>query len=78
MVDSIANYLGYEEQYLAEQIRKDHWQNAWNDMRRPGRLYGLFTEMNKIRRKEQRGLAVCNPQKSETIEIVLDDLFCIE
>ena len=52
LVKSIANYIGYEGQYLADQIQKDHWQNAWNDMRRSERLYGLFTETNKRSREE--------------------------
>ena len=56
VVDGIASYAGYRGQYLAEQIRKDHWQNAWNDMRRSERLYGLFTKTNKTSREEQREL----------------------
>ena len=61
VVDSIANYVGYEGQSLAEQIQKDDWQNAWNDMRRSERLYGLFTNTNTSRTEEGQALAVYKP-----------------
>ncbi|MEC7609003.1 MAG: ankyrin repeat domain-containing protein, partial [Verrucomicrobiota bacterium] len=58
VVDSIASYAVYEGQSLAEQIRKDDWQNAWNDMRRSERLYGLFTSTNTSSGEEQQALVV--------------------
>ena len=61
LVDSIANYAGYKKQFLADQIRKDDWQNAWNDMRRSERLYGLFTNTNTSRTEEGQALAVYKP-----------------
>ena len=61
LVDSIANYAGYKKQFLADQIRKDDWQNAWNDMRRSERLYGLFASTNKKSREEQRALVIYKP-----------------
>ena len=63
LVDSIANYAGYKKQFLADQIRKDDWQNAWNDMRRSERLYGLFTNTNTSSSEEQQALVVYKPQK---------------
>ena len=58
VVDCIASYAVYEGQSLAEQIRKDDWQNAWNDMRRSERLYGLFTNTNTSSGEEQQALVV--------------------
>ena len=63
MKDNIASYAVYEGQSLAEQIRKDDWQNAWNDMRRSERLYGLFTNTNTSSSKEQQALVVYKRQK---------------
>ena len=63
MKDNIASYAVYEGQSLAEQIRKDDWQNAWNDMRRSERLYGLFTNTNTSSGEEQQALVVYKPQK---------------
>jgi hypothetical protein len=63
VVDSIASYAGYKKQSLAEQIRKDDWQNAWNDMRRAERLYGLFANTNTSSSEEQQALVVYKPQK---------------
>ena len=63
VVDNIASYAVYEGQSLAEQIRKDDWQNAWNDMRRSERLYGLFTNTNTSSSEEQQALVVYKPQK---------------
>ena len=61
VVDSIASYAGYKKQFLADQIRKDDWQNAWNDMRRSERLYGLFTNTNTSSSKEQQALVIYKP-----------------
>ena len=63
MKDNIASYAVYEGQSLADQIRKDDWQNAWNDMRRSERLYGLFTNTNTSSGEEQQALVVYKPQK---------------
>lgn len=53
VVDSIANYAGYKKQFLAEQIRKDGWQNAWSDMCRSEHLHGLFANTKKRSREEE-------------------------
>ena len=53
LVDSIANYAGYKKQFLADQIRKDDWQNAWSDMRRSEHLHGLFASTKKRSREEE-------------------------
>ena len=63
LVDSIANYAGYKKQFLADQIRKDDWQNAWNDMRRSEHQHGLFASTKKRSREEQQVLVVYKRQK---------------
>ena len=63
LVDSIANYVGYKKQFLADQIRKDDWQNAWNDMRRSERLYGLFVNTNTSSSEDQQALVVYKSPK---------------
>ena len=63
MKDNIASYAVYEGQSLAEQIRKDDWQNAWNDMRRSERLYGLFANTKKRSREDQLDCRACKTHK---------------
>ena len=67
LVDSIANYAGYKKQFLADQIRKDDWQNAWNDMRRSERLYGLFTNTKKRSREEEEEHLDCRACKANKV-----------
>ena len=67
VVDSIASYAGYKKQFLAEQIRKDDYQNAWNDMRRSEHLHGLFANTKKRSREEDEEHLDCRACKANKV-----------
>ena len=67
VVDNIASYAVYEGQSLADQIRKDDWQNAWNNMRRSEYLHGLFANTKKRSREEEEEHLDCRACKANKV-----------
>ena len=63
----VSKQTGYNTDAISAQIERYHWQNAWRDMRRSGRLCDLFTNHRKRSRQEQQAYFDCRSYKAHKV-----------